>query len=72
MAVRGLDYQTKKKVLDHHIVDMAQLADRVRQVENLYAEKMNNKRIYKPHKIAYVDTFKSLESNLEESKRRLM
>jgi hypothetical protein len=39
MAVRGLDYQVKKKVLNHHIIDMAQLADRVRRVENLYAEK---------------------------------
>ena len=71
MVVRGLDYLTKKKVLDHHIVDMAQLADRVRQVENLYAEKMSNKKMYKPHKIAYVDISKSLESNVEESEEEV-
>ena len=68
MAVKGLDYPVKKKVLDHHIVDMAQLADRVRQIEGLYAEKANNnKKSVKHPKIAYIGANESVEIETEES-----
>ncbi|KAK2456809.1 hypothetical protein QL285_004146 [Trifolium repens] len=42
MAAGGLDYSIRKKLDTQHLRDMAQLADRVRQVERLKAEKARN------------------------------
>jgi len=39
MVVGGLDYSITKKLDTQHLRDMAQLADRVRHVERLKAEK---------------------------------
>ncbi|XP_050890989.1 uncharacterized protein LOC127096467 [Lathyrus oleraceus] len=52
MAAGGLDYSIRKKLDSQYLRDMAQLADRVRQLERLKEEKAranNNKRL------AYVD-----------------
>lgn len=53
MTTRGLDYSIIKK-LDTYLRDMAQLADRVRQIERLKAEKARV-NIYKNERVAYVD-----------------
>jgi len=39
MAAAGLEYSIRKKLDIQHLRDMAQLANRVRQVERLRAEK---------------------------------
>jgi len=59
MAVGGLDYSVRKKLDTQHLRDMAQLADRVCQVERLKAEKARTIRHVKKEKIAYVDTYDS-------------
>ena len=71
MAVKGLDYQVKKKILDHHIVDMAQLADRVRQIESLYAEKMVNRRVIRNQKIAYIDANEPVEFDMDDEEEEV-
>ena len=40
MAARGLDFSIRKKLDPQYLRDMAQLADRVRQVEGLKIEKV--------------------------------
>ncbi|PNX59109.1 hypothetical protein L195_g051249, partial [Trifolium pratense] len=44
MAAGGLDYSIRKKLDTQHLRDMAQLADRVRQVERLKAEKARSSK----------------------------
>ncbi|CAJ2668523.1 unnamed protein product [Trifolium pratense] len=56
MAAGGLDYSIRKKLDTQHLRDMAQLADRVRQVERLKAEKARSSKFQKREKIAYVET----------------
>src|SRR4051812_34262749 len=58
MAAGGLDYSLRKKLDTQHLRDMAQLADRVRQVERLKAEKARVSKYHKKEKIAYVTTNK--------------
>jgi len=50
MAGNGLDYSIRKKL------DTQYLADRVRQVERLKAEKARTNKFSKKEKVAYVDT----------------
>ena len=53
MAAGGLDYSIRKKLDTQYLRDMAQLADRVRQVERLRDEKFRaNKN--KKERVAYV------------------
>ncbi|KAK2422492.1 hypothetical protein QL285_033024 [Trifolium repens] len=59
MAAGGLDYSIRKKLDTQHLRDMAQLADRVRQVERLRAEKARNSKYHKTEKVAYVETLDS-------------
>ncbi|KAK2422828.1 hypothetical protein QL285_033329 [Trifolium repens] len=59
MAAGGLDYSIRKKLDTQHLRDMAQLADRVRQVERLRAEKARNSKYHKNEKVAYVETHDS-------------
>jgi len=56
MVVAGLDYSIRKKLDTQYLRDMAQLADRVRQVEILKAKKARASRFGKKVKVAYVDT----------------
>ena len=56
MAAGGLDYSIRKKLDTQYLRDMAQLADRVRQVERLKAEKAKTNRFPKKEKVAHVDT----------------
>lgn len=56
IAAGGLDYFVRKKLDTQYLRDMAQLADRVRQVEMLKAEKARKNRFPKREKVAYVDT----------------
>jgi len=56
MAADSLDYSVRKKLDTQYLRDMAQLADRVWQVERLKAEKARTNRFPKKEKIAYVDT----------------
>ncbi|KAK2422316.1 hypothetical protein QL285_032860 [Trifolium repens] len=59
MTAGGLDYSIRKKLDTQHLRDMAQLADRVRQVERLKAEKARNSKYHKKEKVAYVETHDS-------------
>ncbi|WJX12400.1 hypothetical protein P8452_02908 [Trifolium repens] len=59
MAAGGLDYSIRKKLDTQHLRDMAQLADRVRQVERLRAEKARNSKFHKKEKVAYIETYES-------------
>ncbi|XP_058784624.1 uncharacterized protein LOC131659452 [Vicia villosa] len=55
MAVGGLDYSIRKKLDTQYLRDMAQLADRVRQVERLKAEKVRANKSYKKERVTYVE-----------------
>jgi len=81
MAAGGLDYSVRNKLDTQYLRDMAQLADRVRQVERLKAEKARTDRFPKKEKVAYVeagdsdpefdwgaDTIEDSEVNLAELK----
>ncbi|KAK2444838.1 hypothetical protein QL285_015833 [Trifolium repens] len=59
MAAGGLEYSIRKKLDTQHLRDMAQLADRVRQVERLRAEKVRNSKFHKKEKVAYIETYES-------------
>jgi len=50
MAAGGLDYSIRKKLDTQYLRDMAQLADRVRQVKRLKAEKARTNRLVKKKK----------------------
>jgi hypothetical protein len=51
MAAGGLDYSIRKKLDTQYLRDMAQLADRVRQVERLKAEKARSSKFHKKKKL---------------------
>ncbi|XP_058775744.1 uncharacterized protein LOC131650018 [Vicia villosa] len=71
MAAGDLDYSIRKKLDTQYLRDMAQLADRVRRVECLRAEKTIINKYHRKEKVAYVatDEFDSdVESVYEESK----
>ena len=59
MGAGGLDYSIHKKWDTQYLRDMAQLADRVRQVERLKSKKVRTNRFPKKEKIAYIDTYDS-------------
>ena len=54
MAAGGLNYSIRKKLDTEYLRDMAQLADRVRQVERLKAEKTKTGKYHKKEKVSYV------------------
>ncbi|XP_050888830.1 uncharacterized protein LOC127093990 [Lathyrus oleraceus] len=54
IAVGGLDYSIRKKLDTQYLRDMAQLADRVRCIERLKAEKSKTGRYHKKEKISYI------------------
>lgn len=55
MIVGGLDYSIKKKLDTQYLRDMAQLADRVRQVWRLKAKKARTNKYHKKEKISYIE-----------------
>ncbi|XP_058741183.1 uncharacterized protein LOC131613539 [Vicia villosa] len=55
MAVGGLDYSIRNKLDTQYLRDMVQLADRVRQVERLKAEKARANKSYKKERVTYVE-----------------
>jgi len=55
MASGGLDYSIRKKLDTPYLRDMAQLADRVRQVKRLRAEKARTHKC-RGEKVSYIDT----------------
>ncbi|XP_050919809.1 uncharacterized protein LOC127137385 [Lathyrus oleraceus] len=55
MAAGDLDYSIRKKLDTQYLRDMAQLTDRVRQVEHLKAEKARAKKNNMKDRIAYVE-----------------
>lgn len=54
MVVGGLDYSIRKKLDTKYLRDMAQLTDRVRQVEQLKVEKARENLHPRKEKFAYV------------------
>lgn len=54
MDVGGLDYSIWKKLDTQYLRGMAQLTDRVRQIERLKAEKARNSIYHKEEKVSYV------------------
>ncbi|XP_050915778.1 uncharacterized protein LOC127130859 [Lathyrus oleraceus] len=63
MAAGGLDYSIRKKLDTQYLRDMAQLADRVRQVERLKEEKA---KANKGKRVAYVNFRKDDEGSCHE------
>ncbi|MCI28023.1 hypothetical protein A2U01_0049223, partial [Trifolium medium] len=59
MAAGGLDYSIMKNLNTQYLRDMAQLADKVRQVKRLKAEKARSSKFHKKDKVAYVETYES-------------
>ncbi|CAJ2662571.1 unnamed protein product [Trifolium pratense] len=57
MAAGGLDYSIRKKLDTQYLRDMSQLADRVRQIERLKAEKVRNSKFQKKKEIGFVDSY---------------
>ena len=56
MAALGLDFSVRKKLVNQYIIDMTQLAERVRQIEQLQIEKSNRyKRFTKKERVAFAD-----------------
>ncbi|XP_050909696.1 uncharacterized protein LOC127123528 [Lathyrus oleraceus] len=55
MDASGLDYLIRKKLETQYLMNMAQLADRVHQVERLKAEKARTNKYHKKEKFAYID-----------------
>src|ERR1043165_9745883 len=55
MDAGGLDHSIRKKLDTQYLRDMAQLADRVRQVERLKAEKARASKNYKKERITYIE-----------------
>ncbi|XP_050891463.1 uncharacterized protein LOC127096981 [Lathyrus oleraceus] len=55
MTADGLDYSIRKKLDTQYLRDMSQLADRVRQVEQLKAEKARANKNNRKDRIAYVE-----------------
>src|SRR3954470_3106484 len=53
--MRDMDYSIRKKLDTQYLRDIAQLADRVRQVERLKAEKARANKNYKKERVAYVE-----------------
>ncbi|XP_050896651.1 uncharacterized protein LOC127103431 [Lathyrus oleraceus] len=78
MVVGGLDYSIRKKMDTQYLRDMAQLADRVRRIERLKAEKSKVGRYHKKEKVSYIaveggssddeDIIDKSEVNMEELK----
>jgi hypothetical protein len=68
MAINGLHYQVKKKVLNHHILQLAQLADKVRPVENLNSDKLSGKKMIRKEKVAYINVNDYFESDSSSHK----
>lgn len=61
----GLDYSIRKKLNIKYLRDMAQLADKVRQVKWLKAEKARSSKYHKKEKVAYVEIDK--KDNLSDA-----
>ena len=59
MAAGGLDDSIRKKLDTQHLRDMAQLANTVRHVERLKAEKARTRKYHKREKIAYIGSHES-------------
>ncbi|XP_045807593.1 uncharacterized protein LOC123901479 [Trifolium pratense] len=59
IAAGGLDYSIRKKLDTQYLRDMSQLADRVRQLEKLKAEKFRNSKFQKKKEINFVDSYDS-------------
>jgi hypothetical protein len=62
MAAGSLDCSIRQKLDTQHLRDMVQLADRVRHVERLRAEKARTQKHFRKEKVAFVS---SKESNQE-------
>ena len=55
IAAGGLDYSIRKKLDTQYLRDMAQLDDRVRQVECLKAEKAKVAKTHRRERVAYIE-----------------
>ncbi|PNX56297.1 hypothetical protein L195_g049808 [Trifolium pratense] len=62
MAVGGLDYSIRKKLDTQYLRDMAQLADRIRQVERLKVEKARTSKFQKKEKLHMLKIMKMIMS----------
>ena len=58
MAINGLDYDVRKKLVNQQFLDLSQLADKVRQIEQLRREKerLRRKNSIRKEKVTYADT----------------
>lgn len=56
MTTGSLDYSIRKKLDTQYLRDMVQLADRVRRIERLKAEKSKTGRYHKKENLSYIAT----------------
>lgn len=68
MTAGGLDYSIRKKLDTQYLRDMAQLADRVRQVESMKAKKSRARKYHKKEKVPYVAAEEYYSSENEDFK----
>ena len=59
IVINGLNYSIRKKLVNQQFLDMAQLAKRVRQIEQLRAEKEIIKKRIGKERVAYLDYVES-------------
>ena len=66
MVINGLENNIRKKLVSKQFLDLTQLFDRVRQIENLRMEKENIRKGVKKERITYIDYPNSVETNVGE------
>ena len=59
IVINGLNYSIRKKLVNQQSLDMAQLAKRVTQIEQLRAEKEIIKKRIGEERVAYLDYVES-------------
>lgn len=67
MTLRGLGFYILKKLNPNYLRDMAQLADRVRQVERLKVKKVRANRSHKKERVAYVEAKEGKQEIYDDS-----
>ena len=59
IATNGLDYNIRKKLVNQLFLDVHQLLENVRQIEQIKLEKQNIKKCFRRKKVTYVDYIES-------------
>ena len=66
MVINGLEQNIRKKLVNQQFLDLAQLFDRVRQIESLRVEKEYIKKGVRKERVVYVDYIDLVENGKED------